>query len=43
MQSIDLSDTYKHGMSKDVICKKEKIRRNSVIKQYKKWSTLTML
>ena len=35
MQSIDLIETYPYGMSKDLICKKEKIKRNNIIKQYK--------
>ena len=34
MQSIDSIETYAHGMSKDLICKKEKIKRISIIKQY---------
>ena len=36
MQSIDLIETYEHGTSKDLICKKDKIKRNNIIKQYKK-------
>ena len=35
MQSIDSIETYAYGMSKDLICKKEKIKRNNIIKQYK--------
>ena len=36
MQSIDLIETYAYGMNKDVIiCKKEKIKCNNIIKQYK--------
>ena len=35
MQSIDLIETYAHGTSKDLICKKEKSKRNNIIKQYK--------
>ena len=35
MQSIDLIETYPYGMSKDLIYKKEKIKRNNIIKQYK--------
>ena len=34
MQSIDLIETYAYGTSKDLICKKEKIKRN-IIKQHK--------
>ena len=35
MQLIDLIETYAYGTSKDLICKKEKIKRNNIIKQYK--------
>ena len=35
MQSIDSIKTYAHGMSKDLKRKKEKIKRISIIKQYK--------
>ena len=35
MRSIDLMDTYAYGASKDLICKKEKIKWNNIIKQYK--------
>ena len=35
MRSIDLMDTYAYGTSKDLICKKEKIKWNNIIKQYK--------
>ena len=35
MQSIDSIETYAHGMSKDLICKKEQIKCISIIKQYK--------
>ena len=35
MQSITAIETYAHGMSEDLICKKEKIKRISVIRQYK--------
>ena len=35
MQSIDSIETYAYGMSKDLICKKEKIKRISIIKQSK--------
>ena len=43
MQSIDSTETYAHEMSEDLICKKEKIERISIIKQYKNWLTLTLL
>ena len=36
MQSTDLIETYAYGKSKDLICKKEKIKRNNIIKQRKK-------
>ena len=36
MQSIDLIETYAHRISKDLVCKKEEIKCNNVIKQYKK-------
>ena len=35
MQSTDLIETYAHGTSKDLICKKEEIKYNNIIKQYK--------
>ena len=35
MQSIDSRQTYAYGTSKDLICKKEKIKCNNIIKQYK--------
>ena len=35
MHSIDLVETFACGMSKDLIFKKEKIKRNNIIKQYK--------
>ena len=35
MQSIDLIETYAYRMSKDLTCKKELIKRNNIIKQYK--------
>ena len=36
MQSIDSIETYAHGMSKDLIWKKEKTKRINIIKKYKK-------
>ena len=36
MQSNDSIEKYAYGTSKDLICKKEKIKRNNTIKQYKK-------
>ena len=35
MQSIDLIETYAQRISKDLVCKKEEIKCNNVIKQYK--------
>ena len=35
MQSIDLIETYAYGMNKDVVCNKEEIKCNNIIKQYK--------
>ena len=34
MQSIDLIKTYAYGTSNNLIRKKEKIKRNNIIKQY---------
>ena len=36
MQSIDSIEIYANGTSKDVVSKKEKTKRNSIIKRYKK-------
>ena len=35
MQKIDFTETYKYGTRKDLICKKEKIKRDNIMKQYK--------
>ena len=35
MQSIDLLKTYAYGMNKDLVCKREEIKCNNIIKQYK--------
>ena len=35
MQSIDSIETYVYGTSKDLACKKEEIKCNNIIKQYK--------
>ena len=35
IQSIYSIETYVHGMSKDLICMKEKIKHISIIKEYK--------
>ena len=34
IQSINSIETYAHGTSKDLLCKKEKIKCNNIIKQY---------
>ena len=36
IQSIDSVETYAYGTRKDLICKKEKTKCNSIIKQCKK-------
>ena len=43
MQSLDGIETYAYGTRKDLICKKEKNKRNSVIKQEKKCLNLIVL
>ena len=35
MGSTDLIETYAYETSKDLICKKEKLKRTNIIKQYK--------
>ena len=35
MQSIDSIETNGCGMNKDLVCKKEEIKCNNIIKQYK--------
>ena len=35
MQSIDLTETYAYGMNENIVCKKEEIKCNNIIKQYK--------
>ena len=35
IQSIDSIETYAHGASKYLLCKKEEIKYNNMIKQYK--------
>ena len=32
MQSIDSIETYAHGMSKDLVCKKQEIEYSDIIK-----------
>ena len=36
MQSIDSIETYAHETSKDLVSGKEEIKRNHIIKRYKK-------
>ena len=36
MQSIDSIETYVYGMNKDLVCNREEINFNNIIKQYKK-------
>ena len=43
MQSTDSRETYAYRTSKYLVIKKEEIRPNSLIKQYKKRSTLMMI
>ena len=35
IQSIDLIETYAYGKSKDLVSKKQEIKCNNIIKQYK--------
>ena len=35
MQSFELTETYAHGMSKDVVREKEEIEYNNIIKNAK--------
>ena len=35
LQSIDSIEAYAYGMNKDLVCKKEEIKCNNIIKQYK--------
>ena len=35
IQSVYSIETYAYGTSKDLTCKKEKIKQNNIIKQYK--------
>ena len=35
IQSIDLIETYAYRTSEDLVCKKEEIECNNIIKQYK--------
>ena len=35
MQSIDSIGTYEYRINKNLVCKKEEIKCNNIIKQYK--------
>ena len=35
MQSIDSIETYVHGMSEDLVSKKDKVKSKNIKKQYK--------
>ena len=37
MQWIESIETYTYGTSKDLVNDKDKIKRNNIIKRYKKW------
>ena len=43
IQSIDWVETYAFGTSKDIVCQKEEIKCNNIIKQYRKWLTMMIL
>ena len=43
MQSTDSIETYAYRTSKDLVSEKEEIKRNNIIKRYKKWLNLLML
>ena len=38
-KSIDTTETYPHGTSKDLVSKKEEIKCSNITKVYKKWLT----
>ena len=40
MQSIDLTEAYTYGTSKDLLNESEVIKCNNIKKWYKKWLTL---
>ena len=42
-QSIDSTETYAYGTSKDLVSEKEEIEWNNIIKPYKKLLILMML
>ena len=39
IQSVDSKETYAYGKNKDLVCKKENIKYNNIIKQYQKQLT----
>ena len=43
IQSIGSIEIYAYGTSKDLVCRKENIKCNNIIKQYKKCLTLITL
>ena len=43
IQSKDLIKTYAYATNKEIIQRKEEIKCSNIIKQYKKWLTMTML
>ena len=43
IQPIDPVETYAHGICKDLVCKKEEIKCNSIIKKVQKYLTLITL
>ena len=43
VKSIDSVETQAYGTSKDLVYEREKIKRNNIMKQYKKWLALLMV
>ena len=43
MQSIHSIETQAYGTTKVLVSAKEEIKRNNIVKRYKKWLTLMML
>ena len=41
MQSIDSIETYSYGMNENLVCRKEEIKCNNIIKQHKKFDYIT--
>ena len=42
MQSIDTTEAYAHGTTKNLVSEKEEIKCNNIIKWYKERLSLTM-